>query len=108
MWAKANQRYVAEKDSQGALVFLANEYERLTGEERPAIDRLIAEKVLSREEWERFDALFLVDKFRIRSASSSLYALAERLATDNGPSAPFELDKVERIIGQIAPPPVAK
>jgi hypothetical protein len=70
---------------------------RLEPHERQMADKVLMEWALSPDENIRFDALALIDEFRITEALPTLQILASRLAVSQTPSAPYELKKVERI-----------
>jgi hypothetical protein len=57
--------------------------------------------VLEGDERQRFDALALIDEFRIRSALSALEADLARLTDAVGPSVPTDRAKLERIISDL-------
>jgi cysteinyl-tRNA synthetase len=86
------------KDSYVALDRLHTWYRGLDPEGRAVADQVLAEWALSDDEKVRFDALALVDDFKIVSALPALRELASRLATSNATGAPYELKKVERVI----------
>lgn len=86
------------KDSQLALEKLSALYKKFDDTERRMADRVLSEWALSEDEGLRFDALVLIDEFKIDTAISSLNELAARLASSEEPSAPYELNKVQRII----------
>jgi hypothetical protein len=104
MWDEADQSYIAEKNANGVLPFLAQRYRELSDAERPEIDELIVDRVLSEDEGRRFDALYLVRTFLIKSAIPNLKALVERVNSEVRPGAPFEAGKVKRILGQLGVP----
>jgi hypothetical protein len=56
-------------------------------------------------EHQRYDALAIINEFRVTEALPHLLDLALRLQLDDGPGAPFELAKVERIIRRLRPQP---
>ena len=101
-WADLNRVAVDSKDSQAAVLVLAKRYRRLSGEERPLVDKLLAEALVSGEEWKRFDALVLISDFRVRSARPKLDELAIRLEMSLAPGAQFELRKVRQIIAKVS------
>jgi hypothetical protein len=57
------------------------------------------------DETVRFDALALIDDFRIAKAMPALRALAGRLASSRLPGAPYELLKVDRILRDLEAQP---
>jgi len=67
-------------------------------------DQVLAEWVLAEDEKVRFDALALIADFKIGSAVPALRTLARRLAWSPAPGAPYELKKVDRILGVLAQP----
>jgi hypothetical protein len=78
-------------------------YDRLDMRERLMADQVLSEWALSDDEAARFDALGLIKDLKIGTAAPSLRQLAQRLAKEQSPGAPFELEKVERIIAEITP-----
>ena len=89
------------KDSYLALDKLHRLYRGFDSEDRAMADQVLAEWALSEDEDVRFDALALIDDFKIVSALPALRDLASRLTTSNAPGAPYELKKVERITAGI-------
>jgi len=67
-------------------------------------DLVLTEWVQSEDENVRFDALALIDGFRIAKAMPALRALAGRLASSDAPGAPYELQKVDRILRGLGGP----
>jgi hypothetical protein len=74
-------------------------YRKFDDEERAMADQVIADWVLSDDANVRFDALALTREFHITNAITALEKLAKRLPSTRAPSAPYELEKVNRIIG---------
>jgi hypothetical protein len=97
----ADERATALKDSQLALDELLQLYERLDDSERALANDVIAEWVASDDEKLRFDALALIDRYVIGGAVESLQGLAERLRVMRTPGAPYELQKVDRILRRL-------
>lgn len=89
------------KDSQLVLDRLHSLYLRFDASEQSMANRVLAEWVLSDDEGIRFDALALIDEFKIRQAVPALHELAQRLEKSKFPSAPYELEKVNRIVGDL-------
>jgi hypothetical protein len=100
-WLETDAREVARKNSQGALLAFIDLYERLDSDERELADRIIAEWVASGNERKRFDALAMVDHFRIRAATAQLKTAEAELAERKDPEAPYELAKVRRILVRV-------
>jgi uncharacterized protein HemX len=104
-WEQLRERVDREareqKMSQAAILELSRQYRLVRVGERKEVDELVAEWVLSDDENKRFDALALISEHRIKSATPALHRLAERLKTAADPSAPYELAKVNRILGKL-------
>ena len=96
-----NAQALAAKESQAALFRLFDRYQSLPASERPIIDELLAEQLLSLDETDRFDAVALIDKFAITSALPALRTLADRLEGEAQVGAPYEWTKVNRVIGKL-------
>jgi len=86
------------KESQRAVVELSRRYAALPSDEKRAVDDRLAEWVVSDDPGLRFDALALIGDHCIRSAVPALRELARRLESESGPSAPYELVKVNRLL----------
>jgi uncharacterized protein with von Willebrand factor type A (vWA) domain len=78
-------------------------YNRFDTHERLMANEVLSEWALSVDEATRFDALGLIKDLKIVAAVPSLRKLVERLGKELSPGAPFELEKVERIIAEITP-----
>ncbi|MFT4047979.1 MAG: hypothetical protein QM661_14990 [Solimonas sp.] len=94
----ADREAMVMKDSHLALERLHAMYKKFDSEERKMADQVIAEWVLSKDEKLRFDALVLIDDFKISGTVSALRDLAKRLPLSSTPGAPYELRKVNRIL----------
>lgn len=90
------------KDSNLALERISSLYRSFDANERAMANRVLAEWVLSADEALRFDALAIIDDFKISMAADALKRLARRLTSSAEPSAPYELQKVERILNEMA------
>jgi len=91
----------ARKDSQLVLDRLRSLYLTFDASERAMANRVLAEWTLSADEGMRFDALALIDEFKVRDAIPALNELGQRLGTSKAPSAPYELEKVKRIVADV-------
>ena len=76
-------------------------YARFDANERLLANQVFSEWAFSRDEATRFIALVMIGRFKIVTAVPSLRKLAERLSGEQSPGAPFELEKVERMITEI-------
>lgn len=91
----------ASKASHAVVIELSRRYQELDGSERPQVDELLAEWVLSEDEGRRFDALAVIADNKVVHTVPALRELAERLEVSDAPSAPFEWAKVNRILGKL-------
>jgi hypothetical protein len=97
-------RVVACKQSQEAVLVMAERYRSLAERERADVDQLLIDQLASQDETVRFDALALIREFRIIAAVPALRVLADWLGTQHLPGAPYEWAKVNRLIGVLAEP----
>ena len=97
----ANEEAKLYKDSYIALDRLYDLYRKFDTEERKMADQVLEEWALSEDENVRFDALALIREFKIVQARPKLQELAVRLASSNAPLAPYELNKVNRLLGDL-------
>lgn len=86
------------KDPYIALDRLRALYSNFDCAEKQMANRVLAEWVLSDDEGVRFDALALINEFKIRSTIPDLKKLSMRLVSSSIPSAPYELKKVISVI----------
>lgn len=91
----------SQKCSQAVLEALELYYENLTVEEKSLASYVIEEWLLSENESERFDALFLIERFKLRDLAASMHLLEDRLVGSRFPGAPFELDRLRAITGDL-------
>lgn len=102
-----NTRRVAEqeakynKDPYTVIETLCSLYRGLDDSVRADADRVIIEWVLSQDEGVRFDAIFLIEQFSIIDAVSVLKKLASDLEKSKSPSAPYEVKKIARVLGEL-------
>jgi len=80
-------------------------YGRFDAHERCMAHKVLSEWVLSEDEAVRFDALGLIKHLKVTAAMPPLRELVERLRREDSPGAPFEQEKVERIIAEILQSP---
>jgi hypothetical protein len=97
----AEERAKELKDPQIVSEKLHSLYRSFDAQERIMADGVVIEWVLSGEEGIRFDALALVEEFRIRTAIPALLELVSRLGNQCTPGAPFERAKTDRIIAEL-------
>lgn len=92
----------AQKDSQLVLDRLHALYRRFDAPEQAMANRVLAEWVLSADEGKRFDALALIDEFNVKQTIPALNELVQRLGKSKTPGAPYELEKVKRIVADLS------
>jgi len=97
-WRAIDEEAKELKESYLALDRLRARYQMFDSVDRSMADQVLAEWVLSDDEGMRFDALALVDEFKIVSATPALRKLRRRLTSSSAPGAPYELQKVDRIL----------
>jgi len=100
-WLSVDAEAKLTKDSTLAITRLHDFYMRLDENDRQMADEIISEWVLSENSTVRFDALALVDDFKIIKSLSYLRILSERLALSSKPEDIYELKKVKRIISNL-------
>ena len=101
IWSEVSRRYIAAKDSQGAIVELFKLYAALDPDEREAANADLFEALRAGDDGERYDAQAITSKFELVDAIPYLRELAVRLQLDDSPGAPFELAKVQRLIEKL-------
>lgn len=100
-WASVGREADALKDPTRALERLSGLYRRFDAIERGFADRVLAEWTLADDETKRFDAVALICEFRVVTAEPELRELVARLARSDDPGAPFEREKVERLLREL-------
>lgn len=103
-----NEEARSLKDSYFALDRLHDLYGKFDIHEQAMANQILAEWALHEDENVRFDALTLIDDFKIASATPTLQTLMARLASSASPGAPFEMKKVARITEGLLPIAKAK
>ena len=91
-----------QKDSFRVLEKLRALYESFDPSMRAMARFVLSEWALSEDESVRFDALALIDELKVVTAMTALEALASRLQTCDTPGAPYELNKVQRIVKHLS------
>ena len=98
---EAAEEAARRKDSVYVQKRMLRLYGRFDADERLMADQVINEWVLSEDESVRFTAQALIRDLKIAIAVPSLRKLAEHLAKEQTPGAPFELQKVASIIVEL-------
>ena len=92
----------ASREAMRPLERLREVYSRFTPAEKAIGGRVLVAWLESDDENRRFDALALIDEFRVASAAPALARLADRLRESRAPGAPFEREKIERVLAELA------
>lgn len=100
-WRSIDREAEAWKDSHSAVFALESFYRGLAEAELSAADDVLIEWTQSDDVKKRFDALALIDEFSIVAALPALRRLAEEFEDSAEPSSPYDLAKVNRIIGRL-------
>lgn len=99
--AEARRLVDAGRQPYAPIEQLSALYRQISDDERTIADGLIALDLDSEDSGVRYDAMWLIREFGIASAVPALRRLATHLASSAEVGAPFELDKVERLIREI-------
>ena len=102
-WRDTDSAAIAAKDSQRTTLALLALVRGMEPEERAMADVVIGEWLLSTEERKGFDALAVIDEIGMQSAVSKLRLLRSQLVAKRDPRAPFELEKVRRLLARLDP-----
>jgi hypothetical protein len=100
-WSETDSRAKAAKYSQSATFHLIAHLRTLSEEERKMSDLVVADWALSTDDCRRFDALSAIDELGILSAAPQLHVLESRILERKDPGAPFELEKLRRILANL-------
>jgi hypothetical protein len=97
-WSRAQAVADASKNSMMVTLEMERFYDRLEPDARPEADEVLIDWALGDDTDKRFDALAVIRRFAVVAAAPALRELARRYATASGPSAPFDREKVDRIL----------
>lgn len=98
MWRRIDAQATAKKDSNQALIRLKDLYASFDAADRQIVDTVLSEWVLlDLNSRRRFDALALIQHFRIRAALPAVLKARCDLKGATDPSVPFEDDRLRRI-----------
>ncbi len=100
-WEETDKHETVRKNSQGTLLELMGLYERFDEVERVMANRILCEWIESDNNRKRFDALAIIDKYKIRSAIPKLRDFESKIANRPDYEAPYELAKVRRILERL-------
>lgn len=101
LWQRINAEAQAMKFSQKAFDDLVSLYRQLDSADRGVVDVVLTDWVNDPDPMRRYDALGLIDEFKIRSALPKLLQAREELRAASGPSAPWDREKVDRTIATL-------
>ena len=97
-WAETDAEQIAKKHSHAALLKLIALYEGLSHTDRMLADQVLIEWVTSENNRKRFDALAMVERFKIAEAIPALRKLESTLAEAPGAEATHELVRVREVL----------
>jgi hypothetical protein len=100
-WFENDSRAVARKDSQGALAELVALYDDFDSQDRSLADRVLIEWLNSSNERKLYDALAMIDHFRVQSAAGALRVLAHKTERRADHEAPYDLARIESILSRL-------
>lgn len=103
-WIHSNEE---PKDPGGGMLALRQTFERANPQERAALNEVIREWLVSRNETDRFDAAYMTSEFRIVRNLDLVMQLRAKAEHDVGPQAPHDRMKYDRLIAELgaATPP---
>jgi hypothetical protein len=101
MREKVSADAIARKESQSALLVMAQHYQSLRVDEKSIVNLLFIEQLGADDESIRFDAEALIRECSIVEALPALRSLSEELEFDTSPGAPYEWAKVGRLIAYL-------
>ena len=100
-WEDVNKEAESLRDPYHAVDRLYALYRRFDAEERGLADQVIAEWALSDDENKSHDARLLIHEFKIIAALPALETIAKRLASSSDVGAPYELKRINRLMGHL-------
>jgi muramidase (phage lysozyme) len=100
-WISLDAEARASKDSQGASLRMLAFYSELASSDRRVVDAVLKRWVGDGSEAPRYDALTVIDEFRIRSALPALRARWVSLQGAFGSSVPTDRTKLVRIMNRL-------
>lgn len=101
LWEHFHRDAVESKELNESSVRLAKFYEGLSAFEKSIVNSILADWILSDDYGRRFDALALVNEFKIRSCLDAVCEQLRQLESVGGPSATYDRAKLERIISRL-------
>lgn len=101
LWEELESKHVPNNLGNLVSVDLGRCYEDLCGSDRAVFESLLIERISSDDPGERFTALAVIDDQQIVGAIPALRMLADQLEYAAGPSAPYDLAKVNRILARL-------
>jgi len=95
-WVRVDADARVSKDSQRAVPELIRLLGTVNPDDRHEADEVVIQWALGTDTARQFDALALIDHFKIVSALPALRDLARRFEAADGPSAPYDWAKINR------------
>ena len=105
VWIDVDRRYRQSKAAPGAIIELFERYAELDPAGRAEANEAIFEALREGDEGKRWDALAIINEFRLQEAIPDLRALSARLQFDDSPGAPFEVAKIDRLLKKLQAAP---
>ncbi len=106
-WLREHMSAIESKSPDSMGGELGRLYRQLSDKEQRLAHVAFIAWALSEDEAKRFDGLHMVDSLGIVEAIPSLRVLAQRFEQGDGPSAPYDWAKVNRILGRLTSAEVA-
>lgn len=100
-WQSTNDRAQAAKNSHSAMIELIAQYRKLSSAEQEVLNNIFCEWIDSADDFKRFDALAMVEEFRITSCIHGLIRRRAQLQSSTTPDAPYELAKIDRMLQRL-------
>lgn len=101
LWDRLDQEAVEAKCSHQALSEFSKEYGRWSAESQRIARKEFGRWLQSKNARKRFDALSLIEEFGAIEARGDLQNFKERLESQSGPEASYELDRVNAILTKL-------
>ncbi len=95
------QNLVPAKNAQGVTITLSRTFASLTTDQRVELEPLLREWLRSDDESDRFDAIAIVRDNDVTSMIPDLRELQDRLEDSTEVGAPYEWEKVNRVLGHL-------
>ena len=102
LWERLQSQADAFHDSQSVAFGLLDAYDKLSGEARTEVHRLLAEWFVSEDNRHRYDARFVTTERSIRELVPSVASAIDRLKKIPGPEARDEVELLQQLQKELA------